>query len=96
MNNLPPDPKEWPSLPGTDATYEEIKRYATVRATAAYFLAFNERADLIAELRLSPADAWTLAEETYEKMLAAQRALLDAGADAATRALGMLGIPDQN
>lgn len=60
---------QWPDPPGPDASYDDFQRYINVRASADYFLAFDEGAALPAELRLSPAAAWALAEETYERML---------------------------
>lgn len=72
--SVAPDPhdiaarNQWPDPPGPDATYEDLKRYITVRATAGYFLAIDEAADWPAELKLSPVEAWALAEETWERM----------------------------
>jgi hypothetical protein len=69
-----PDPhgiaarNQWPDPPGPDATFEDFQRYAFVRASADYFLAFDAAAPLPVGFELSPAEAWALAEETYERM----------------------------
>jgi hypothetical protein len=58
----------FPPLPGPDATFGEIKRYANVTMYAEAFLQYDEDFRVPAELRLSEVEAWRLAEDNYDRL----------------------------
>lgn len=62
---------EWPEPPA-DASFEDVMRFANVRFAADFFLAVDEGSNWPAELRLSPAAAWQLAEDTYARLRAGE------------------------
>jgi hypothetical protein len=64
--------REWPEPPGPDLSLEEIKRYASVRLAADYFTAIDEASGWPEELKLSPAEAWALAEDVYDREIVAR------------------------
>lgn len=75
MTNTPPPDRPgpmrpgWPAPPGPDATWDEIRRYANLQATADYFMTFDENAVkqglMRPEWRMTPQQAWKAAEEFW-------------------------------